>query len=578
MDESLHMLRHSLSHVMAQAVLRMFPDAKLAIGPAIEEGFYYDFLLPRPLAHEDLEKIEESMRSIIKGKHDFTRREVSREEAMKMFKDQPFKLELIADLPEGESISIYTHDTFTDLCKGPHVANTKDIRFDAFKLLDVSGAYWRGDEKNQQLQRIYGTGFHTKQELQAYLDRLKEISERDHRRLGKELELFHMTEDIGSGLVLWLPKGAAVRTALENYWREAHFRAGYQLVYSPHIAKLDLWKTSGHLDFYSENMYSPMDIEGQPYELKPMNCPFHIQMYKMRTRSYREFPMRWAELGTVYRYERSGVLHGLMRVRGFTQDDAHIMTRPDQLNDEIVNILTLNLEILRTCGFSEYDVYLSTMPEKHVGSDENWSRATDALKLALTTMGIEYKVDPGEGVFYGPKIDIKIRDALGRSWQCTTVQVDFNLPERFQMTYIGEDGKDHQPIMIHRALMGSLERFFGVLIEHYKGSFPVWLAPVQARLIPITDNQLEYCRMIVSRLRDEGIRAELDDSPDRMQKKIRAAQMEKIPYQLVVGEREAGAESVSVRLRTNEDLGTMKVKDFLKMVKRIVAKRSPVLR
>ncbi|MCF2136547.1 MAG: threonine--tRNA ligase [Candidatus Thorarchaeota archaeon] len=578
MDEKLLRLRHSLAHVMAQAVLEMFPDAKLGIGPAIEDGFYYDFLLPRPLTPEDLTAIQKRMKKIIKGNHDFIRKEITREEALELFKDQPFKIELIEELPDNEPISTYTQSTFTDLCRGPHVANTKELPIKAFKLLEVSGAYWRGDEKNPQLQRIYGAAFETPKQLKEHLDRLEEIRQRDHRRLGKELELYHMSDAIGTGLVLWLPKGGAVRVALEDYWREAHFKAGYDIVFSPHIAKIDLWKTSGHLDFYSENMYSPMLVDEQEYELKPMNCPFHVQMFKMRKRSYREFPLRWAELGTVYRYERSGVLHGLLRVRGFTQDDAHIFARPDQLNEEIINILNLNLEILRTCGFSEYDIYLSTKPEKYVGTDENWERATEALRSALEHMGLKYEIDPGEGVFYGPKIDIKIRDALGRSWQCTTVQVDFNLPERFDMTYIAEDGKEHRPIMIHRALMGSLERFFGVLIEHYKGAFPVWLSPVQAVLIPITDEQLDFCYELARDFKQAGIRVEVDDSPDRMQKKIRNAQMQKIPYQLVVGQKETENKQVAVRLRTNENLGPMDIDAFKSMVLRIIESRSQDLK
>ncbi|MHA1770379.1 MAG: threonine--tRNA ligase [Candidatus Thorarchaeota archaeon] len=578
MDEKLLRLRHSLAHVMAQAVLEMFPDAKLGIGPAIEDGFYYDFLLPRPLTPEDLTAIQKRMKKIIKGNHDFIRKEITREEALELFKDQPFKIELIEELPDNEPISTYTQSTFTDLCRGPHVANTKELPIKAFKLLEASGAYWRGDEKNPQLQRIYGAAFETPEQLKEYLDRLEEIRQRDHRKLGKELELYHMSDAIGTGLVLWLPKGGAVRVALEDYWREAHFKAGYDIVFSPHIAKIDLWKTSGHLDFYSENMYSPMLVDEQEYEIKPMNCPFHVQMFKMRKRSYREFPLRWAELGTVYRYERSGVLHGLLRVRGFTQDDAHIFARPDQLNDEIINILNLNLEILRTCGFSDYDIYLSTKPEKYVGTDENWERATEALRAALEHMGLKYEIDPGEGVFYGPKIDIKIRDALGRSWQCTTVQVDFNLPERFDMTYIAEDGKEHRPIMIHRALMGSLERFFGVLIEHYKGAFPVWLSPVQAVLIPITDEQLDFCYALAKDFKQAGIRVEVDDSPDRMQKKIRNAQMQKIPYQLVVGQKETENKQVAVRLRTNENLGPMDIDTFKNMVLRIIESRSQDLK
>jgi threonyl-tRNA synthetase len=563
---------------MAQAVLRMFPDAKIGIGPAIEDGFYYDFLLPRTLTPEDLEQIEKDMRAEIKKGHDFVRKEVSREEARHLFRNQPFKLELIEELPKGETISIYSHADFTDLCKGPHVENTMEIPAKGFRLLEASGAYWRGDENREQLQRIYGCGFLNNQDLKEYLNRLDEIKERDHRRLGKEHELFHMNEEIGAGLVLWLPKGAAVRAALEDYWREAHAKAGYDIVYSPHIAKIDLWKTSGHLDFYSENMYAPMEVDEQEYEIKPMNCPFHIQMYKMRTRSYRELPIRWAELGTVYRYERSGVLHGLMRVRGFTQDDAHIITTPEQLNDEIINILELNLEILRTCGFEEYDIYLSTKPEKRVGTDESWERATGALKRSLEEMNLDYRVDPGEGVFYGPKIDIKIRDALGRSWQCTTVQVDFNLPERFDMTYIGEDNEEHRPIMIHRALMGSLERFFGVLVEHYKASFPPWLAPIQIRLIPITDDELPYCRELLQKLRQEGFRVELDDAPERMQKKIRNAQTEQVPYQVIIGSREVEGNQVSVRLKTNENLGAMDVDQFKDLVKRTVEFRSQELK
>jgi threonyl-tRNA synthetase len=562
---------------MAEAVILMFPDAKVGIGPAIEDGFYYDFLLPRTLTPEDLEVIEASMKKIIKEKHDFERKEITKEEARKMFKDQGFKLELIDELPDDEVVSVYTQSNFTDLCRGPHLANSKEIRSNAFKLLSTSGAYWRGNEKNAQLQRIYGTGFFTKEELKAHLEKLEEIRSRDHRILGKELELYHVSDEIGSGLPLWMPKGAAVRDALEDYWKEAHFLANYEIINSPHIAKIELWETSGHLEFYSENMYSPMEIDEQDYELKPMNCPFHVQMYKMRTRSYRELPIRWAELGTVYRYERSGVLHGLLRVRGFTQDDAHIFMTPEQLDSEIVKILNLTFEILKTTGFVEYDIYLSTKPEKYIGTDEIWEVATAALEKALKKMKLSYEIDPGEGVFYGPKIDIKIRDALERSWQCTTIQVDFNLPERYNMKYIAKDGQEHQPIMIHHALLGSLERFFGILIEHYKGAFPVWMAPVQARLIPITDNEVEYCQKIRTELRSYGIRADVDDGPERMQKKIRTAQKEKIPYQVVVGQKEAAEGHVSVRMRNNEKLPVMPIEDFKEMILRVIKSRTPDL-
>jgi len=577
MNESLHKLRHSLAHVMAEAVILMFPDAKVGIGPAIEDGFYYDFLLPRPLTPEDLEVIEAAMKKIIKEKHDFVRKEITKEEARKMFKDQPFKLELIDELLDDEVISIYTQNNFTDLCRGPHLTNSKEIRLNAFKLLNASGAYWRGNEKNAQLQRIYGNGFYTKEELKAYLEKMEEIRSRDHRILGTELELYHVSDEIGSGLPLWMPKGAAVRDALEDYWKEAHFLADYEVVNSPHIAKIGLWETSGHLEFYSENMYSPMEIDEQEYELKPMNCPFHVQMYKMRTRSYRELPIRWAELGTVYRYERSGVLHGLLRVRGFTQDDAHIVMAPEQLDSEIVKILNLTFKILKTTGFVEYDIYLSTKPEKYIGTDEIWDVATTALEKALKKMELSYEVDPGEGVFYGPKIDIKIRDALERSWQCTTIQVDFNLPERFDMKYIARDGQEHQPIMIHRALLGSMERFFGILIEHYKGAFPVWMAPVQARLIPITDSEVEYCQNIRTELRSLGIRVDVDDGPERMQKKIRTAQKEKIPYQVVVGQKEAAEGLVSVRMRNNEKLPVMTLEDFKEMILRVIKSRTQEL-
>ena len=457
--EGLEILRHSAAHIMAEAVLEIFgKEVKVAIGPAIADGFYYDFDRNEPFTPEDLEKIEQRMTEIVRQATPFERRTVPVAEAVKLFAGmgQGYKVELLEGM-ETDTVSLYTQGNFVDLCRGPHVPDTSWVK--AFKLVSLAGAYWRGDEKNQMLQRIYGTAFADPKALKKHLANLEEAKKRDHRKLGKELELFTIQDQVGPGLILWQPKGALVRKLIEDFWREEHYRHSYDLLYTPHIAKIDLWKTSGHLDFYRENMFSSMDIDEVTYQLKPMNCPFHINIYNAKKRSYREFPIRWCELGTVYRYERTGVLHGLLRVRGFTQDDAHIFCRPDQLEDEIFNILDLNLHILKTFGFDQYDVYLSTRPEKYVGSDEHWQKATDALRYALEKKGLAYALDPGEGVFYGPKIDIKIKDVLGRSWQCSTIQVDFNLPERFAMRYTGEDGKEHQPIMIHRALMGSLERF-----------------------------------------------------------------------------------------------------------------------
>jgi threonyl-tRNA synthetase len=579
-------LRHSTAHVMAQAVLEAFPEGKLAIGPPIKDGFYYDFDLPRPLTPDDLEKIEARMREIIKGRYPFEYREVSADEAREIFADQPYKLELIDGLVAGEGdeygekadgppvISVYTHDTFTDLCRGPHVPDTGKIRPNAFKLLSVAGAYWRGDENRPMLQRIYGTVWPSKKELKAYLRRLAEAEKRDHRRLGKELDLFSIQPDLGSGLVLWHPKGGLVRSLIEDFARQEHLKAGYDLVYSPHIGRSWLWETSGHLDFYRENMYSPLDIEGQEYYLKPMNCPFHIMMYRSRRRSYRDLPMRLAEFGTVYRYERSGVLHGLMRVRGFTQDDAHIFCRPDQVEEEIQHVLDFTLFILRSFGFEEFDVYLSTRPEKSVGAPERWEQATEALRRAVESRGLTYEVKEGEGAFYGPKIDIDIKDAIGRSWQCTTIQFDFNLPERFGLTFVGTDGQPQQPYMIHRALLGSMERFFGVLIEHYAGAFPVWLAPVQAVVIPIADRHVPYARQVEANLRRAGFRVEVDDRQERMNAKIRNAQLQKVPYMLIVGDREMESGLVAVRLRTGEDLGPQDPKDFESMLREAVERKS----
>jgi len=568
--EAFDILRHSTAHVMALAVREIFgSDIKIAIGPSIENGFYYDFQKSDAFTPEDFEKIEAKMEELIRQALPFTRTEINSSEAIDRFniEGEKYKVELIRDL-DTTTVSLYQVGEFTDLCRGPHLPNTSFIR--AFKLLRVAGAYWRGDEKNDVLQRIYGTSFFDKKELKKHLNALEEAKKRDHRKLGKELELFTIKEDIGAGLILWQPKGAQLRRLVEDYWKDEHYRHDYDLLYTPHIARQDLWKTSGHLDFYSENMYSSMDIDGVDYQLKPMNCPFHIGVYNNRKRSYRELPIRWCELGTVYRYERAGALHGLLRVRGFTQDDAHIFCRADQLEDEIFNILELNLLILKTFGFDQYDIYLSTRPEKYVGSDEKWELATESLKLALEKKDLKYVIDPGEGVFYGPKIDIKIKDQLGRSWQCSTIQVDFNLPERFELAYTGSDNSEHQPIMIHRALMGSLERFIGVLIEHYAGVFPLWFAPVQARILNITDDQAEYCEAVFMQLRKAGVRIEKDLRNEKLNYKIREAQVGKIPYMLIVGDKEKENGTVTVRLRDGKNLPPMAVSEFAEKVAREV--------
>lgn len=587
-DEQLYQIRHSLAHVMAQAVLEMFPEGKIAIGPPVEDGFYYDFDLPRSLTPDDLDQIEQRMRQILREKHAFRRRELSAVEAKRLFANQPYKLELIEGLAAGgvdeygqpseapPVISTYTHDTFEDLCKGPHVANLGQIDPKAFKLLKVAGAYWRGDEKREQLQRIYGTAWQTPEELAAYLHRLEEADRRDHRKLGQELDLFSADpEMLGGGLILWHPKGGLIRHLIEEFCRREHLAYGYELVYSPHIGKSTLWQTSGHLDFYQESMYSPLDIDGQEYYLKPMNCPFHILIYKDMRRSYRELPLRFAEWGTVYRYERSGVLHGLLRVRGFTQDDAHHFVQPEKMPEEIDFVLNFCLHILRSFGFDDFQAYLSTRPAgyKAVGDLAQWAEAEKALEAALKRAELPYELDPGGGAFYGPKIDLKIKDALGREWQLSTIQFDFNLPERFEMTYIGEDGQAHRPYMVHRALLGSMERFFGILIEHYGGAFPVWLAPVQAVLIPIADRHLPYCQEVAARLKSAGLRVEVDAGGERMGNKIRLAQKQKVPYMLVVGDKEQAANQVAVRLRSGEDLGAQNIAAFEKMALEAVEKK-----
>lgn len=570
----LEVLRHSASHVMAAAVLELFPDAKLAIGPAIENGFYYDFDLPRALTPDDLVEISNKMVESIKANQSFERREVSREEARELFADQPYKLELIDELPNDEPISLYSHGEFVDLCRGPHVESTGQMRWNAFALLSTAGAYWRGDEHRPMLQRIYGTIFNSKKELQTYQEHLKELERRDHRRLGRDLDLFSTHEEAGAGLVYWHPKGGRMRVIVEDFWRRRHYEGGYEILYTPHIGRSWLWETSGHLGFYNESMYSPMDIDGQDYYLKPMNCPFHIMIYNSTRRSYRELPQRWAELGTVYRYEKSGVLHGLLRVRGFTQDDAHIICTPEQIEDEILGVLRFSLSLWHAFGFDNVKAYLATRPEKSVGEQARWDQATESLRKALIEEGVEYDIDDGGGAFYGPKIDLKINDALGREWQMTTIQFDFNLPERFGMVYVGDDGKEHQPYVVHRALLGSLERFFGVLIEHYAGAFPVWLAPVQAKVIPIADRHHEYASQVYDQLKSAGLRVELDDGSERMNAKIRSGQMQKIPYMLVIGDREVEDGAVSVRLRTNENLGTMSVDDLIARVTALVDSRN----
>ncbi len=486
--------------------------------------------------------------------------------------NETYKVEILQEMENGEAVSLYRQGSFVDLCRGPHLPNTQYIKH--FKLLNVAGAYWRGDEHNKMLQRIYGVAFPKKSLLEEYLHLLEEAKRRDHRRLGRELDLFSISDEIGPGLILWHPRGALIRHLIEQFWKDEHFKAGYDLLYTPHIAKLDLWRRSGHVDFYRENMYAPMVVDDVEYEIKPMNCPFHIMVYKSKIRSYRDLPYRWAELGTVYRYERSGVLHGLLRVRGFTQDDAHIFCRPDQIQEEILHLLDFTIFFLNTFGFKEYKIFLSTRPEKYVGSEESWELATSALRQALEIRKLDYEIDPGEGVFYGPKIDIKIRDVLKRYWQCTTIQVDFNNPERFELEYIGDDGQPHQPIMIHRALLGSLERFFGILIEHYGGAFPVWLAPVQAVIIPITDRQHEYARKCYGQLRQASVRVHLDDRSEKIGYKIREAETQKVPYMIIVGDREMENGLVSVRKRRQGDMGQLSIEEFLANIQKEIDEKS----
>ena len=570
----LETIRHSCAHLMAQAVQELFPGTQVTIGPVIEDGFFYDFSRKDAFVPEDLIKIEKRMKELAAADIPIVRSEISREEAKKKFSDmgETFKVEIIESIDPNEPITIYSQGDWGDLCGGPHVESTKKIK--AFKLLHTSSAYWRGDERNPVLQRIYGTAWNTEKELRLYLKRLEEAKKRDHRKLGKELDLFSVSDDIGPGLILWHPKGARIRHLMEEFWKKEHFRHGYEMVISPHAAKIDLWKTSGHTEFYKENMFSNMDVEGREYVMKPMNCPFHIQIYKTKLRSYRDLPVRFGELGTVYRYERSGVLHGLLRVRGFTQDDAHLFCRPSQIEEEITKVLDLIVFVLQSFGFHEYKIYLSTRPEKYVGSDSGWESATKALETALKNKNLEFEVDPGEGVFYGPKIDIKIKDSLNRYWQVSTVQVDFNLPEKFDITYIEEDGQRRQPIMLHRALMGSLERFFGCLIEHYAGAFPLWLAPVQIILLSITDNHTEYTNKIAEELEESGIRVEKDLRNEKIGFKIREAQLQKIPYMVVLGDKEVETSTLSVRRRRSKETRTLDLKTFLNEVNEAVKNRT----
>ena len=556
-----HRMRHSAAHVMADAVLRLFPEAKMGIGPPTQDGFYYDFEVSRPFTPEDLESIQEIMINTISETLPFRREEITREEALTLFSDQPYKLEIIDAISDDETLSIYRHGNFIDLCQGPHIENTQDIA--AMKLLNVAGAYWRGDETRPMLQRIYGTAFESQDYLDDHLNRLEEAEKRDHRILGRQLDLFTIHEEIGPGLIVWHPKGGVIRTKLEDYWRDIHYRHGYKIVYSPHIGRSQLWETSGHLDFYQEGMYAPVEVDEQQYYLKPMNCPFHIMIYKSDLHSYRELPLRIAELGTVYRYERSGVLHGLMRVRGFTQDDAHIFCLPDQVESEVGDVLGLTFELLEAFGFKEYSISLSTRPVKYVGDLDMWDHATESLRNALVARGLEYDIDDGGGAFYGPKIDIKITDALGRAWQCTTVQFDFNLPERFDLTFQNAEGGRSRPYMVHRAILGSLERFIGVLIEHYAGAFPLWLSPVQAVIIPIADRHIEYAEQIQNKLVKQGYRVEVDSRSERMNLKIRNAQLQKLPYMLIVGDKELEQETASVRLRNGTDMGSMPLSDLI---------------
>lgn len=564
---------HSTAHILAQAVKELFPEVKLGMGPPIDEGFYYDFEKDTPFTPDDLGKIEEKMRGIIKKDSLFQRKELSKAEAIDLFqkKNEKYKVELITEL-EDEFVTLYQNNDFIDLCKGPHVPSTGEIK--AYKLTRVAGAYWKGSEKNPMLQRIYGISFPTQKSLDEYLEKLEEIKKRDHRKLAKELELISFYEEAGPGLPFWLPKGALVRKLIEDFWVKEHYKEGYQLVYTPHIAKYDLWEKSGHTEFYTEYMYPSMKSDEEEYQLRPMNCPFHMLIYKSKIRSYRDLPYKLAEVGADYRYERSGVLHGLLRVRGLTMDDAHIFCRPDQLEEEVIKLLNFTFRLLKAFGFGQYEIYLATRPEKFIGELTDWNKATEALKKALEKHRMSYQVDSGGGAFYGPKIDLWIKDLMGRGWQCTTIQFDFNLPVRFDLSFVGEDGKFYRPIIIHRALLGSLERFFGILIEHYAGAFPLWLSPVQVIIMPITEEQKDYAQRIKAKLEEEGLRVDLDDRNEKINYKIREAETRKIPYMLILGKKEEGNKTVSVRKHREGDLGSFDLKSIIEKLKEQIQMRT----
>jgi len=574
-ENKLESVRHSLSHLMSMAISEIYPKVGLGMGPPIENGFYQDYGLKETITPEILPKLEKRMRELIKQDIKFEQHQVSFKDALNFYKHDPYKTEIIKDLKAKgkKNLSFYKSDFFDNLCAGPHVKSTKEINPDAFKLTRIAGAYWKGDEKNPMLTRIYGVAFNTKKELEEYLKIMEEAEKRDHRLLGQKLDLFHFDEQFGAGLPLWHPKGALLRQIIEDYSVKEYLQNGYQLLRTPHIARLELWKKSGHWDFYRENMYSPMEVEKEKYVVKPMNCPGHILIYNHRPRSYRDLPLRFAELGTVYRFEKSGVLHGLTRVRGFTQDDAHIFCTPKQLSEELVKCLKLGLKMLKSFGFKEYDIYLSTRPKKYIGALKNWEKATSALKYALTKNNLKYQVDPGEGVFYGPKIDLKIKDSLGRAWQCTTIQVDFNLPEKFNVNYINEKGKKEQPIMIHRALLGSIERFIGVLLEHFSGALPLWLSPVQVEIINVGSAHRQYAKSINQQLITNNIRAQLSDENLTVSKRIREAEIQKIPYILVVGDEEIKNKTVNVRHYRRGQENEIKVKKLIEKILREIKER-----
>ena len=567
-------IRHSTAHIMAAAICRLYDNVKLDIGPPTEDGFYYDFDMNERLSTDDFEKIEKIMEQIIQEDHPFTCEEVSRDKAIEMLKGQKYKLERLNDIPDGESITFYTCGEFTDLCRGPHIASTGEVK--AFQLVNVAGSYYRGKETNPMLQRLYGTSFKTPKDLRLHLKQLDEAKKRDHRKLAKELDLFSISENVGPGLVNWHPKGSRIRSLIESFWQNEHYRNGYEMLYTPHVGKSSLWETSGHLDFYREGMYASMDVDGQEYYAKPMNCPFHIEIYKSNLRSYRELPLRWAELGTVYRYEKAGTLHGLFRVRGFTQDDAHIFCTAEQIEDEIKEVIRFCNFIWKTFGFNDVKAYLSTRPDKAVGEKEQWDKAIKSLEDAINAEGLPYDIDEGGGAFYGPKIDLKVKDAIGREWQTSTIQFDFNLPERFDLKYVGKDGLNHRPYMVHRALFGSLERFFGILTEHYAGGFPLWLAPEQVRIIPLSEELNAYADQIEKKLLIHDIRVKIDKRQDKLNGKVKNAQLEKVPYMLVIGKEEKEENKVAVRHRLRGMIGKLKLDEFVTMIKQEVTEKRDI--